>query len=38
MISLMLSKNIHWAIAIPVGLVSDILIAIVITDFIRSLM
>lgn len=38
MISLMIDKGFHWSIAIPVGLVADILIAIVITDFIRSLM
>lgn len=38
MISFLIAKKVHWSIAIPVGLVVDIVLAIIITDFIRSLM
>jgi hypothetical protein len=38
MISFLIAKKVHWSIAIPVGIVVDIVLAVIITDFIRSLM
>jgi hypothetical protein len=38
MITFLIAKKVHWAIAIPVGALVDLVAALIITDFIRSLM
>lgn len=37
MIALLLSKNVHPTLAVPVGAVLDLIIAVFITEFLRGI-
>lgn len=38
MISYLTSLKVPWIIALPVGLILDVIIAVVFTDFVRSIL